>query len=158
MAIDLDAVDRRILNSLQGGFPICERPFAEAAAPLGIGEDDLIRRLQRLVDSGALSRFGPILNAPPLGGERTLAAMRVPRERFEEVAAYVDSLPAVSQNYERDHELNMWFVIASEDAAEIGRTLAQIERHTGLRVLDLPAEEEFFVEINFRFEEPDDVR
>lgn len=157
MPIDLDAVDRRILNSLQGGFPVCEHPFAAAAAPLGISEDDLIVRLRRLVDAGALSRFGPILNAPQLGGERTLAAMRVPPERFEEVAVYVDSLPAVSQNYERDHYLNMWFVIASEDPAEIGRTIAQIEEHTGLQVLDLPAEEEFFVEINFRFEEPDDL-
>lgn len=158
MPVDLDAVDRRILNSLQGGFPVCPRPFREAAGALGITEEELIRRLQRLVDSGGLSRFGPILDASQLGGERTLAAMHVPAERFEEVAAFVNSLPTVSQNYEREHHLNMWFVVATEDPAEIRRTLATIEQETGLRVLDLPAEEQYFVEVNFRFDDPVEER
>lgn len=156
MPVDLDAIDRRILNKLQGGFPVCPRPFREAAGPLGISEHELIQRLQRLVDCGGLSRFGPILNAPQLGGERTLAAMHVPADRFEEVAAFVNSLPAVSQNYEREHHLNMWFVVASENPAEIRRTLAAIQQGTGLPVLDLPAEEEYFVEVNFRFDDPEE--
>ena len=102
-AIALDDVDRLLLNNLQGGFPVTHRPFAEVAESLGLDEDDVIARLRRMVDSGALSRFGTILNAPQLGGERTLAALRVPPERFEEVAAFVSGLDAVSHNYERTH-------------------------------------------------------
>src|SRR5437879_1592460 len=71
--VDLDATDRRLLNLLQDGLPVTSRPFAEVAASLALTEDDVLQRLRRLVDSGALSRFGAILNAPQLGGERTLA-------------------------------------------------------------------------------------
>jgi siroheme decarboxylase len=147
----IDDVDRLLLNNLQGGFPVTERPFAEVAEWLGLDEDDVIRRIRRMVDEGALSRFGTILNAPQLGGERTLAAMHVPPERFEEVAAFVNGLDAVSHNYERTHHLNMWFVISSEDEADIERTIAEIERGTGLKVLNMPTLEEYFVDIKFKF-------
>ena len=149
--VAIDDTDRLLLNSLQGGFPVTHRPFAEVAQTLNLDEDDVIARLQRMVDAGALSRFGTVLNAPQLGGERTLAAMHVPPDRFEEVAAFVSGLDAVSHNYERTHHLNMWFVISSEDEADIQRTIAEIERHTGLAVLDMPTLEEYFVDIKFRF-------
>ena len=150
-AILLDDVDRLLLNNLQGGFPVTHRPFAEVATNLGLDEDDVIARVRRMVDSGALSRFGTILNAPQLGGERTLAALRVPADRFEEVAAFVNGLNAVSHNYERTHEFNMWFVISSDDEGDIQRTLDEIERGTGLRPINLPTLEEFFVDIRFEF-------
>jgi len=149
--VSIDDTDRLLLNELQGGFPVTHRPFADVAARLALEEGDVIARLRRLVETGALSRFGTILNAPQLGGERTLAAMRVPRERFDEVAAYVNGLDAVSHNYERAHEFNMWFVISSEDEDDIERTIARIERETGLAVINLPTLEEFFVDIRFRF-------
>lgn len=149
--VALDDIDRLLLNELQGGFPVTHRPFADVAERLGLEEVDVIARLRRLVETGALSRFGTILNAPQLGGERTLAAMRVPPERFEEVAAYVNGLDTVSHNYERAHEFNMWFVISSEDQDDIDRTIARIERDTGLDVINLPTLEEFFVDIQWTF-------
>ncbi len=155
--VAIDDVDRLLLNNLQGGFPASHRPFAEVAERLGLAEDDVIARLRRLVETGALSRFGTVLNAPQLGGERTLAAMHVPRGRFDEVAAFVNSLDAVSHNYERTGSteagryFNMWFVISSEDEADIARTIATIEGETGLKVINLPTREEYFVDIRFRF-------
>jgi DNA-binding Lrp family transcriptional regulator len=149
--VAIDDTDRLLLNELQGGFPVTHRPFADVAERLGLEEAGVIARLRRLVETGALSRFGTILNAPQLGGERTLAAMRVPTDRFDEVAAYVNALDAVSHNYERAHEFNMWFVISSEDQDDIDRTIARIERETGLDVINLPTLEEFFVDIRFRF-------
>ncbi len=149
--VEIDATDRLLLNNLQGGFPLTHRPFADVAATLGLDEDDVIGRLRRMVDNGTLSRFGTVLNAPALGGERTLAAMHVPAARFEEVAAYVNGLDAVSHNYERAHHLNMWFVISSEDEADIRSTLDAIARDTGLSVLDMPTLEEYFVDIKFKF-------
>lgn len=151
MPVELDAVDRLMLNRYQGGIPVCHRPYAEMGEALGIPEDEVIARIRRLLQAGALSRIGPILNAPQLGGERTLAAMRVPRERFDEVAAFVNSLDTISHNYEREHELNLWFVISSDDPEAIERTIAAIERETGLRVVNLPTLEEFFVDLRFAF-------
>ena len=104
-----------------------------------------------MVETGALSRFGTILNAPQLGGERTLAAMRVPPERFEEVAAFVNSLDAVSHNYERTHEFNMWFVISSDDEGDIAAHDRRDRARDGTAVINLPTLEEFFVDIRFRF-------
>ncbi len=155
--VEIDDVDRVLLNNLQGGFPVTSRPFAEVAEALGLEEDDVIGRLRRMVDTGALSRFGTILNAPQLGGERTLAAMHVPAARFEEVAAFVNGLETVSHNYERTgggeagQHFNMWFVISSEDEADIAKTIRTIERELGLEVIDLPTLEEYFVDIRFKF-------
>ncbi len=148
----LDAVDRRIINALQGGFPVSERPFAEAAVSLGLTEEALIDRLRRLRQTGAISRFGPLYNAERLGGAVTLAAMAVPQERFEEVTAIVNAHVEVAHNYERDHRLNMWFVIATEHPARIGEVIGEIERETGLVVHDMPKQEEFF--IGFRVDLP----
>ncbi len=141
----LDAVDRRIINALQGGFPVCERPFDAAAEELGIGEAELIARLDVLQDSRYLSRFGPMYNAERLGGDVTLAAMEVPRERYETVAETVNAFDEVAHNYARDHRFNMWFVVAAEQPERIAEVLCQIEIETGLQVLSLPKLEEFFI-------------
>jgi DNA-binding Lrp family transcriptional regulator len=143
----MDALDRRIVNGLQGGFPVSERPYKEAAAELGIGETELIQRLSRLRDGGILSRFGPLYDAERMGGAVTLAAMSVPHERFEEVAGIVNGFPEVAHNYARDHRLNMWFVVATENAPRIAAVLAGIEAATGIAVLNLPKLEEYFLEL-----------
>lgn len=141
----MDELDRRIVNALQGGFPVCERPFAVAAEGLGMDEATLIARIAALRDAGVLSRFGPLWKAEGLGGAVTLAAMAVPEARFEAVAALVNAHPEVAHNYARDHRLNMWFVLATEDAAGIAATISAIEAETGLSVLNMPREAEYHV-------------
>lgn len=142
----MDELDRRVVNALQGGFPICERPFAAAAEGLGTDEATLIARLRAMREQGVLSRFGPLFKAEGLGGAVTLAAMAVPEERFEEVAALVNAHPEVAHNYARDHQwLNMWFVLATEDEARVGATIRAIEAETGLPVLNMPREAEYHV-------------
>lgn len=142
----MDELDRRVVNALQGGFPICERPFAAAAEGLGTDEATLIARLRAMREEGVLSRFGPLFKAEGLGGAVTLAAMAVPEERFEEVAALVNAHPEVAHNYARDHQwLNMWFVLATEDEARVGATIRAIEAETGLPVLNMPREAEYHV-------------
>lgn len=145
----MDALDRAIVNELQGGFPISERPYAEVAARLGTDEDELLRRLDALLADGTLSRFGPMYHAERLGGAFTLAAMRVPEPDFERVAALVNAHPEVAHNYARDHAFNMWFVLATETPARINEVIADIERETGLRVFNMPKLEEFFVGLRF---------
>lgn len=148
-AVALDATDRRIVNALQGGLPVCERPYAEAAAGLGLAEEELLARLQRLLADGALSRFGPMYHAERLGGGLTLAAMQVPPTDFERVAAIVNAFPEVAHNYEREHALNMWFVLATETPERIDQVIATIERDTGYTVYNMPKCEEFFVGLRF---------
>lgn len=143
----MDELDRAILNHLQGGFPVCERPFARAAQELGTDERTLIRRIERLLAEGTLTRFGPLYDAERLGGAFTLCAMRVPRADFERVAALVNAHPEVAHNYEREHELNLWFVLATGTREEIPQTIRRIEAETGIEVIDLPRFEEYFIEL-----------
>lgn len=141
----LDPQDRAILNTLQDGFPISPRPFAEAAAPLGLTEDDLIARIGRLREIGAITRFGPFLNAEAMGGAFCLCAMEVPADRFQAVLTSVNAHPEVAHNYEREHRFNMWFVLACETLQAIAATADRIERETGIRVLRFPKLREFFI-------------
>jgi siroheme decarboxylase len=141
----VDKVDRAIINTLQGGFPICDRPYAAAAADIGIGEQDLIERLERLVETRTLSRFGPLFNAERLGGAVCLCAMQVPAHDFDRTAGLVNGFPEVAHNYARDHAFNMWFVLATEDPRGITETVARIEDTTGHVVYDFPKIAEFYV-------------
>jgi DNA-binding Lrp family transcriptional regulator len=139
--------DRRIVDALQGGFPLVARPFADVASHLGMDEDALIEAVTRLREDGILSRFGPMYDAAALGGAFTLCAMAVPEARFDEVARLVNAYPEVAHNYRRDHRLNMWFVLATERQSRIGEVVADIESATGLPLLDLPKLEEYFLEL-----------
>jgi DNA-binding Lrp family transcriptional regulator len=143
--VALDEIDRRIVNALQGGFPLVPRPYAAAAEALGLTEDELIARIGALTASGVLSRFGPMFDAEKFGGAVSLAAMAVPADRFDEVARILTDMPAIAHNYERTHALNMWFVIATETRAGIGAAQRAIEARTGLNVLLFPKIREYFV-------------
>lgn len=143
----MDELERRLINSLQGGFALSERPFAEAAAQLGCDEQTLIERIRRLLEDGTLTRFGPLFDAAALGGAFTLCAMQVPAAEFERVAQIVNAFPEVAHNYQREHALNMWFVLAAEKPEGIPAAIARIEAATGLRVLDFPKLDEYFVEL-----------
>jgi DNA-binding Lrp family transcriptional regulator len=146
----IDAVDKALINRLQAGVPIAETPFAAIAAELDLDEAEVIRRVQHLLDGKILSRFGPMYDAVRLGGGLTLAAMAVPENRFDEVTELVNARPEVAHNYRRDHHLNMWFVLATERPEEIETVLRAIEAETSLRVLNLPKEEEYFLDLRLK--------
>ncbi|MET0918052.1 MAG: AsnC family transcriptional regulator [Burkholderiales bacterium] len=143
----LDSVDRTIINALQGGFPVCDEPFLLVAGRLGLSEAELIARIERMLRDRTLSRFGPMFQAERMGGAFVLAAMAVPEVDYEPVAEQVNALPEVAHNYQREHPLNMWFVLATETPAGIDRAIARIERDTGLTVLAFPKEREYFVDM-----------
>lgn len=145
----MDDTDRAIINALQGGFPISERPFADAAAPLGLTEAELIERIGAMRQSGLLTRFGPMYNADRFGGHNTLVAMDVPESRFDEVAEIVNSFPEIAHNYARAHTLNMWFVVAAESRARVDEVLTEVQDRTGLPVYDMPKVQEFHVGLKF---------
>jgi DNA-binding Lrp family transcriptional regulator len=145
----VDALDRAIINNLQGGFPVCDEPYRAVAGQLGTTEEELLRRLDALLESGTLSRFGPMYHAERLGGGLTLAAMQIPHDDFERVAELVNAFPEVAHNYAREHVLNMWFVLATETPERIDQVIAAIERDTGYKVHNMPKQEEFFVGLRF---------
>lgn len=149
MSQDLDEIDRAILNNYQGGFPVCERPYQAVAERLGIAEEDLIQRLQSMLDKKQLSRFGPMYHAERLGGGLSLCAMRIPENDYDRVNDQVNAFPEVAHNYARDHAFNMWFVLATETPDRITTVLQEIEQTTGYRVYNMPKKQEFFIGLKF---------
>lgn len=141
----LDAIDRAAINLLQDGVEIGPDPFAAPAAALGIAVPELLARIARLREIGAITRFGPFFDAAALGGAFCLCAMAVPEARFEEVMTLVNAHPEVAHNYERNHRLNMWFVLAAVAPEGIEQVAGEIERETGMCVLRFPKLEEFFI-------------
>jgi DNA-binding Lrp family transcriptional regulator len=145
----MDEIDRKIINQLQRGFPICERPYEEAAITLGISESELIQRIETLLADKTLTRFGPMYQIEKAGGAFTLAAMTIPENEFDKVAEQVNAFPEIAHNYERAHKLNMWFVLGTERPEEIAIVIDRIETTTGYKVYNMPKLEEYYVGLYF---------
>jgi DNA-binding Lrp family transcriptional regulator len=143
----MDEIDKHLINTLQHGFPICASPYLQVAAQLGLTEQALLDRLKALLDNGTLTRFGPLYNAERMGGALTLAAVKAPEQRYEEVTTIINSFTEVAHNYARSHELNMWFVLATETPEQIQQTLNSIAQKTGLTVYNMPKITEYFVNL-----------
>lgn len=145
----MNEIDKKIINCLQDGFPLSSRPFAEVAEQLGSTEQEIMERVQVLLDDGILSRFGPMYQAERMGGGLTLAAMKIAEEDFSRVTEQVNAFSQVAHNYKREHELNMWFVLATETPEGILECIEEIEKVTGYQVFNMPKQEEFYVGLRF---------
>ncbi len=144
---ELTDLDKKLINLLQRGMPIAERPFLEIAEQLNSTEEAVLERLNHLMANKVLTRFGPMFDAVCLGGAFTLAALAVPEERFEEVTEQVNSFDEVAHNYRRTHDFNMWFVVGAESEAQVNQVIDNIEKKTSLPVLNTPKLEEFYVQL-----------
>ncbi len=141
----LDPIDRAIVNGLQGGFPVSDRPYAEAAASLGLEEEVLIERIGGLLERGLLSRFGPLYDIERCGGSFVLCALEVPEQDFERLAEIVNGFDQVAHNYQRDDRLNMWFVVAAESPEGADQAIAAISQATGFEVQAFPKLDAFYI-------------
>ncbi|HEB79811.1 MAG TPA: Lrp/AsnC family transcriptional regulator [Rhodospirillales bacterium] len=144
----MNELEKRLLDGFQRGFPLTERPFAEIARQLNAEEDQVIGALEGLSESGIISRVGAAF-APGGIGASTLAALAAPPERLEEIAELVNGFEEVNHNYEREHRLNLWFVITAPDRDGVDRVIAEISRRSGLEVLDLPMLESYRLNLGF---------
>ena len=135
--MSVSEIELRLIDGWQRGFPLILRPYHVIASRLGVTEDRLFGMLSGLLATGTLSRIGAVVR-PNTAGASTLAALSVPPERLDQVAAFVNAQPGVNHNYEREHDINLWFVVTGPDRSAVAATLATIEAGTGLPVLDLP--------------------
>ncbi len=142
------ALEQRLLNDFQQGIPLSPTPFADIAAELGVYETFVLETYRRLQTEGVISRIGAVFR-PNRVGASTLAAMAVPPEALETTAAVVNEFVEVNHNYEREHEYNLWFVVTADDEVQLQQTLERIEQRSGYPVLDLPLENEFFIDLGF---------
>ena len=142
------ALEQRLLNEYQRTLPLTPTPWADIARTLGVYETTVLETLQRLQTEGVISRIGAVFH-PNRVGASTLAALAVPEDRLDEVADLVSEFPEVNHNYEREHEFNLWFVVVADDETRLQQVLAEIEARSGYPLLDLPLEQEYFIDLGF---------
>jgi DNA-binding Lrp family transcriptional regulator len=153
----MNETGRQFINQWQGNFPLAEQPFEIVASELGIDSTDLIAMIEELLEQGFLSRFGPLYDASSMGGSITLAALSVSEDNYEAVAKMVNAMPEVAHNYQREHRLNMWFVIATESADLLHATIDRIEQEVKLPVYNFPKLQTFYLGLWLHLDEDDKV-
>jgi siroheme decarboxylase len=159
-AVPLDELDKRLLNLLQGSFPLAPRPYAGVAELAGVSEDEVLRRTRRLLDQRIIREITPIFDTRVLGYKSMLVAARVDPENPWQAAKIINSHPGVSHNYLRDHEFNIWFTIATEPDSKLGLdgTLEVLQRLTGAEsVRQLPTLRLFKIRMDLEMEKGTDA-
>jgi siroheme decarboxylase len=154
-AVPLDETDRRLLNLLQGSFPLAERPYAEIARLAELPEAEVLRRTARLLDERIIREVTPIFDTRVLGYRSMLVAAKVDAEHPWRAAKVINSHPGVSHNYLRDHDFNIWFTIATEPGSKLGLdgTLDVLQRLTGAEsVRQLPTLRLFKIRMDLEME------
>ena len=141
-----------LLNPWQRDFPLVREPFTHIATTVGLSTDAVLAGYAQLQNEGALGRIGGVF-AGNAGGAALLAAMAVPPERLDAVAAVVSSHPGVNHNYQREHHYNLWFVMTGQDDAAVRAAMRSLEDATGLTALQLRMQRAYRIDLGFDLRE-----
>jgi DNA-binding Lrp family transcriptional regulator len=149
----VDDPDRKIINGLQENFPLEPNPYDILAARIGIGVDELWRRVTALVESGVIRRLGFSIDSRKLGYAATLAAIKVPPEEIDAASNLLAEYPQVTHCYLREDAFNIWFTVIDTDTQCIAALLGRIREQLDLseeEIMDLPAEKLYKLDTRFR--------
>jgi DNA-binding Lrp family transcriptional regulator len=154
-AVALDDLDRKLLNLMQGSFPLQPRPYAAVAQAAEVTEQEVLARVRRLLDERIIRQVTPIYDTRALGYGSMLVAAKVDPENPWQAAKIVNSHPGVSHNYLRNHDFNMWFTLAVEPDSRLGLegTLDVLQRLTGAEsIRQLPTLKLFKIRMDLEME------
>ena len=141
---ELVPLERKLLHETQQAFPVCSRPYAELARRVGCSEQEAYDTIQSLRHRGIIRRIGGVFDSATLGYTGELVAMKVARDRLDEVAQRVNEYEGVTHNYERQGEYNLWFTITAKTRSELDRFVAEVTNHPRVEdILRLPASRVF---------------
>jgi DNA-binding Lrp family transcriptional regulator len=154
MNMEMDSLDKQLLNIIQAEFPLVREPFSALGLSLGIAGDEIIRRIEGLKADGIIRLIGPVFNPKKLGYQTTLVAAKVPLERLETAGRIISENQMVSHCYQRDHDFNLWFTLAvpadMDVEAEVFKLGNTFKPET---ILNLPAMKTFKIGVYFKLGE-----
>jgi DNA-binding Lrp family transcriptional regulator len=145
----MDQIDRAILNIIQEEFPLTEKPFEAIGRQVEISGKEALERVKRLKEEGFIRRIGLVLERKKLGYASLLCGVHVDNDKIEEVAGTISAEPAVTHNYERDGELNLWFTVTMKTIDDINIFLRNIEERHALRIYRFPEKKTFKIKTYF---------
>lgn len=146
----MDDIDCRLLERIQNDFPLASRPYQVLAKELGLAEEEVFQRVLALRQKGIIRHLGAVVNSGSLGFVGTLAALRVPPARLEEVAKIINAHPGVTHNYLREGYYNLWFTLICPSAEELKNDLTTLLTRSGVKeYLELPPQKVFKIRVVF---------
>jgi DNA-binding Lrp family transcriptional regulator len=146
----MDTQDRKLLDIIQGSFPLTPRPYRGLGDAFGITEDEALARVNAMRNGGVIRRLGANFQSKALGFVSTLCAAKVPAEKLEEFTNDVNAHPGVTHNYLRHHPYNVWFTVIAPSRDAVQTLLDGITERTGIPILNLPAKRLYKIRVDFR--------
>ncbi len=140
----MDEKDHEILQILQNGFPLVSEPYKYIGDKLWIDEHAVISRIVRLLQNGVIRYVGPFFNSRKLGYKGCLAAINVPEERIDEVAAVINRFDEVTHNYLREGTPNMWFTLITKSLEQQQKIIDTIKAETGINEIFVFTSKKYF--------------
>ena len=128
----IDEVDRALIQATQTGLPLTPHPYHTLADGLGIGADEVMRRMQRMLEDGIIRRIGAVPNHYALGYKGNgMSVWNVPSEKVDEIGPRIGALDFVSHCYQRPRHLpdwpyNLFAMVHGHDRDEVAAKVAQI--------------------------------
>lgn len=145
----LDSIDKQLINLIQSRFPVTARPYADIGGELGIGEQEVIDRLEAIKESGEIRRLGASFDSRKLGYTSTLCAACVPPEKLDSAVEVINSYINVTHNYERNNHLNVWFTLIAPGRERLKEIIREIEERAGIGpIYNLPATRRFKIQVD----------
>lgn len=145
--------EKMILNEIQKGIPLEERPFLTIAKKLNISEKEVIDCINELKEKNYIRRFGGLLNVNKMGIVSTLICMKVEKKYLEKVVEIINEYEGVTHNYERDDEYNVWFTLMESSYERLEKNIEEIKEKTGIKdILNLSSVKKYKTKVFFRFE------
>jgi len=157
LKLHLTDFQKKLVNALQDGLPVCWRPFAEIAKRLGSNEKEVLQQIDNLHKNGVIRRISVLINYRALGLTSTLAAAHIPQEDIQQVTAAINALEGVSHNYLRNHYYNLWFTLLARSDTEINVTLTDLSARFGINFHSLPAKRVFKLDVRFDAEHKEQI-
>ena len=142
--------DSLLLDCIQSGFPVEERPFNALGDMLELSEDEALGLTVNLIDSEVIRQIGPFFDSKRLGFKSTLVAALVEPRCVDNAARYVNSFNEVTHNYLRAHHYNLWFTLIAREDSRIEGILDLVKSRDGVEALyNLPALKMFKIQVDF---------
>lgn len=138
-----------LILKYQDNFPLSHRPYLEIAHELGISEQEVLEAFSFMVSEKIITRIGPVFQTNKVG-RSYLAAVSCPSERISAVAEIINSYDEVNHNYERENELNLWFVLTGKNEAHLENVKSEIEKRTGLTVYPFEMVKPFKIDLSLK--------
>ncbi|MEN8168982.1 MAG: Lrp/AsnC family transcriptional regulator [Pseudomonadota bacterium] len=133
----IDEIDRALIQATQTGLPLSPHPYHTLATALDIDADEVMRRMQRMLESGIIRRIGAVPNHYALGYKGNgMSVWNVADENITELGKRIGALDYVSHCYQRPRHLpdwpyNLFAMVHGHDRAEVADKVAAIARLLG---------------------------